>query len=115
MFATRLEAALRVLQQAGIWRLNFAPPIYLILWKLGVQVPPPHFRSFGWNFMLNGAYFGLVWGGLVMWIGEWSMHQAIPMAGIAGALFGLGMASYYRHGQIKHRLPQWDSLSEGSA
>ncbi len=39
---------LRDLGQRGIRPRIVAPPIYRLLWHLGVEVRPPHFASFWW-------------------------------------------------------------------
>ena len=85
-----------------------------LLWRVGLLLPPPHFASFGLNFLLFAAGFGVLWG-VVMWFLVWSRQgmsggAAAGSAGVAGALFGLIMAAYYRHGARKHNLPPWSQL-----
>src|SRR5260370_20961687 len=106
-FEEKLAAALGLLAFKGMWRSNYAPPAYRLLWKLGAKTPPPHFQSFTANFILTGVGFGVFWG-LAMWL-TGSSHQGLPrLAAVAlfvGLLFGLSMAAYYRYGARKHHIP----------
>jgi Family of unknown function (DUF6404) len=106
-----VNEALEKLATTGIWRSNYAPPVYRLLWRAGVKVPPPHFAGFARNFLLNGVWFCVAWG-LIMWFSTWSRSgvsglHALVSSVIAGAVFGLAMAFYYRHGARKYQLLQW--------
>ena len=109
------HAALAVLEKTGIWPSNFAPPALHMLWALGLNIRPPHFASFGANALVTGTGFGALWG-VAMWFMTWSrigmpVSTAIGAAALAGLLFGLCMASYYRYGQRRHQLPRWEDLA----
>lgn len=95
---------------------NYAPPLFRILWRIGVYVRPPHFASFGSNFLLTGAWFGVVWGA-IMWLLVWPGTGKSPLvdaitALVAGLLFGLCMALYYRQGARKYKLPGWAQIPQ---
>jgi Family of unknown function (DUF6404) len=64
------------LQAAGIGRYTTAPPLYRLLWRMGVETPPPHFASLGSIALLMGLFFGMSWG-LVsgFWFGARTMCQ----------------------------------------
>jgi hypothetical protein len=114
-FQERREQALRLLEQAGIGRSTYAPPVMRLLWRFGVQVRPPHFMGFGAAALLCGAWFAVAWGA-IMWIGFWSRHHIAPQqmlasACMAGLFFGLCMAGVYAYQRKKHSLPSWDSLA----
>ena len=66
-----------------------------------------------------GTAFAIAWG-LMMWFFVWSRQGMSPLAAlvaaaVAGALFGLSMATYYAYGRRKYQLPEWRSLGEGNA
>ena len=117
-FETRRIEALRLLEQTGIRRSNYCPPLLRLLWRLGMEVPPPHFAGFLPTALLTGSFFALAWGG-IMWLLFW---RSIPMSGsvmlttavLGGVFFGLAMAAYYAHGRGKHGLPDWQSLHPGA-
>ncbi|AIY44169.1 hypothetical protein LT85_5011 [Collimonas arenae] len=106
-----VNEALEKLATTGIWRSNYAPPVYRLLWWAGISVPPPHFVGFVRNFVFSGGVFGIAWGA-IMWFGIWShggmsaLHAACATL-FAGVFFGLVMALYYRHGARKYQLAQW--------
>lgn len=111
------QAALELLAKTGIWPSNFAPPALHLLWKLGIDVRPPHFAGFAANALVTGSVFALVWGAVMWWM-VWSgegmpVAIAVVSALAAGILFGLMMAGYYRYGARKHQLPSWDELARG--
>lgn len=113
-FESRRAKALDLLKSTGMLRSNYEPPLLRAFWKIGFEVPPPHFLPF-WKVMSFGAvWFGGVWG-VFMWLAVWS-GQGIPLtmtlgiAVLAGAAFGLFMSLYYAHGRRKYRLPAWSAL-----
>ena len=107
----KLEAMYRHMAVLGVSKSTAAPPAWRLLWRLGVEVPPPLFTPFMSSALAMGAFFGLFWG-LGMWAALWA-RQGVPLAVMAasalaaGALFGLIMAAYYRHLARKHGLPAW--------
>jgi len=116
-FEEKREAALRLLESSDIWRSNYAPPLLRLLWKLGARVPPPHFVGFAANFVFAGLFFGVVWG-LLMWAFVWSHQTTLRMAAggamLAGLLFGLCMASYYRYSARRNKIPLWKEFQPSS-
>lgn len=107
----KLELMYRHTDALGISRATVAPPAWRLLWKLGVQVPPPLFAPFLPMALAMGSFFGIGWG-LVMWLAFWS-RQGMPLGVVAlaalaaGALFGLIMAGIYRRMARKHGLTSW--------
>ncbi|WP_128083125.1 DUF6404 family protein [Collimonas arenae] len=109
-----VSAALTTLEATGIWRFNYAPPLYRLAWNAGISLPPPHFARFTFNFIFSTIWFGIVWS-LLMWSRNFPHHGKSVIATIggsvaAGILFGFFMALYYRHGAHKYRLPTWSSI-----
>lgn len=97
----------------GVSPSTAAPPIWRLLWRLGVELPPPLFMSFWQAAFFMGGFFGVSWG-LVMWLVQWS-RQGMPFELVlgacasAGVLFGLCMAAYFRYLARKHELPSWEA------
>jgi hypothetical protein len=118
-FNEKLAAARRLLATTGMGPSNYAPPLYRLLWRLGAQVPPPHFRGFAANALLMGGCFGVLMG-LVATVDLLPMPAlagtgnrlagSAVVALLCGAPFGLGMALYYRYGARRHAIPAWDDF-----
>ena len=115
MFNQKLDQALDLLSTTGMWRSNYAPPLFRLLWRCNVRVAPPHFRSMRANAVTLGAYFGVVWTTamwLIFWRGTIPLAVALGSGALAGLLFGLSMGAYYQRGWRKHDLPDWESLGD---
>jgi uncharacterized protein YybS (DUF2232 family) len=109
-FDTKLNAALERLSSTGMWRSNYAPPYYRLLWRLGVTIPPPHFSHFTFNFAFSFISFSVA---LALWV--WfsrggSLIDIIAQNFIYGVLFAIGMTAIYAYGKIKHRIPSWSEF-----
>ena len=118
-FQARLEIALQLLEATGMWRSNYAPPVYRLLWRSGVPIPPLPFAGFAVNFLFQGTWFGTFWGAL-MWFLFWrhqsmSVAGAILAAGFGGAVFGGVIAAYWAYKARKLRLPAWSDLKPPSS
>ena len=111
---TRRTRALQILAATGMWQSSYEPPLLRLLWRLGFDIPPPHFSGFVSTAAFTGTLFGVFWG-LLMWLLVWSAN-GMPLilvallSAITGLLFGLAMASYYAYGRHKHKLPTWQEL-----
>jgi hypothetical protein len=107
----KLERMYRHMETLGIGKSTSAPPAWRLLWRFGIEVPPPLFTPFVPGALAMGASFGFLWG-LIMWAAFWA-RQGIPVglmtiaALSAGTLFGLTMAAYFRYLARKHGLPSW--------
>lgn len=107
----KLEAMKRHMAALGILPSTAAPPAWRLLWRFGVEIPPPIFLGFWRAALYMGAIFGVLWGAL-MWLLLWAWW-GMPLSFIlvsalaAGVLFGLLMATYYRYLARKHNLPSW--------
>jgi len=107
----KVEYMIRDLTKRGVNPYTSAPPLFRLLWKLGVELTPPLFRSFLGTALFMGSFFGAFWG-LVMWLLLWH-HDSMSLLGAgivsasAGSLFGGAMGAYYRHKRAKLSLPAW--------
>jgi hypothetical protein len=95
----RRTAALNLLAATGMWRSNYAPPALRLLWRLGVDAPPPHFRTFSGNALLMGSLFAVTYP-CAMRVIEGSAAFTPPLHALvqiplSAVIFGVGIASYY--------------------
>lgn len=91
-FNEKLAAATTFLRSKGLRRPVYAPTFVALLWRLGVEVPPPHFAGFAGVFAFTGVAFGGAWGTL-MWFTKWSANgvsafEALPTAVAVGLVTG---------------------------
>ena len=95
----------------GISRGTVAPPAWRLLWKMGLEVPPPLFAPFLPMALAMGSFFAVGWG-LLMWLGFWA-RQGMPVAIMAGSalaagvMFGLIMAAYLVAQARHYQVPRW--------
>ncbi|CCQ10100.1 hypothetical protein PALB_9650 [Pseudoalteromonas luteoviolacea B = ATCC 29581] len=113
-YEEKCHFALKELTEAKIWESNYNPPIIKLLRKFGFKVPFPHYNSFLMNALSTGLYFSCLWG-LLMCFSRWntqniSLYDTLSTALFAGTLFGVAMASYYRHGFKKYKLTPWHEI-----
>ena len=100
------------LSSLGVPRSTYAPPFYRVLWRLGIDAPPPLFGGFLAIALPGGAFFGAAWG-FAFWALARIVGLAIPdlfigMTALAcGALFGLVMALLVRLKARSLGLPRW--------
>ncbi|MGB7269435.1 MAG: DUF6404 family protein [Albidovulum sp.] len=111
----RFEKAMQELARSGIWKSNHNPPV-LRLWRaVGLASRPPHYADFGTNLLVCALYFGPMWG-LFMWFFVWK-DKGMPIDGavmgsiLAGGLFGMGMAYYYKVSARRAKLSKWEDLA----
>ena len=107
----KLEQMQKHLAEIGVSPSTAAPPIWKLLWRLGIDIPPPLFMGFWSSAAFMGTFFGVFWG-ILMWLILWSRQDmpislALAAPAFAGVLFGLCMAAYFRHLAHKHKLPSW--------
>jgi hypothetical protein len=107
----KIAYLLNDLGQKRVNKYTIAPPLYRLLWRLGIKVLPPHFAGFWSLTLFMGAFFAVGWG-ILMWLMAWHGERmpakaAVGVAAIAGFLFGLAMAGYYRWHSRQLTLPPW--------
>lgn len=113
-YERKLAAAMAEMAQTTMKRSNYNPPALRLQQRLGWEARPPHYATF-WRITLGYAlWFGTVWG-IAMWFLSWrsagfTVLAAVGAAALAGVLFGLIMAAYYKRAGRKHQLSRWEDL-----
>ena len=99
----------------GVHGTLAGPPIYRLLWRVGINIRPPAFQSFVALFLLlsslTAPLLALGWGvaGAIVPDASSGWHT-VAGAALGGLLSGLAMASYFRLSARKLRLPSWDEV-----
>jgi hypothetical protein len=113
----KVDHLIAELGQQGVSRYKAAPPLFRLLWALGLEVPPPLFLGFLPLTVLFGAPFGVLWG-VGMWFWVWQglglagLVVGLPGAVLAGLLFGLVMAWIHRRYAVRFGLPSWEDYPQ---
>ncbi|UBO72742.1 DUF6404 family protein [Aeromonas rivuli] len=113
LFEHRLFAAHRELADKGVQALNYNPPLFRLLRRLGLRLRPPHHERFLVNLLAFGLPTGAIWG-LLMWCFGWQ-HEVSPgyalrqiSVFVSGA--GLMMAIIFRVRRWQLKLIPWETL-----
>lgn len=115
----KVDRLVAELGQQGVSSHTAAPLLFRLMWRLGLNVPPPLFLGFVPLTLLMGALFGIPWG-IFMWFWVWQaegliagMAVAIPSSVFAGVLFGIAMAWLSRREATRLGLPtSWEEYPE---
>ena len=80
-FHEKLTFALKLFESKGISRSHFSPIIYRLFWQLGIEIPPPHFTGFLFNFFVLGGLFAVTGFMLsvVALLAGWSNNELTPV------------------------------------
>ncbi|QEH34911.1 hypothetical protein OJF2_34560 [Aquisphaera giovannonii] len=106
----KVERFIAEMTQRGVNPYTAAPPAWRTAWGLGIEVPPPHFMAFVLLALTSGLFFGTLWG-LAMRLVDWGALgwlSTMTVAAVAGALFGVCLAAYYRRSAARLELPSWE-------
>jgi hypothetical protein len=118
----KVARVLADLERQGVSRWSAAPPLFRLLWALGLAVPPPLFLGLRSLTLLFGVLFGSIWG-VSMWTTQWrfwsppdeiSLTIVIVSTALAGVLFGFTMATYYRWRANRLHLPSWENYPDAT-
>ena len=111
-FNEKRTAAFKLLQERGVPRGNEATPYHQLLWRLGVEVPPPLFAELLANFLVMYVGFTVVFAAFLLamsWFGvlsnpTWFTYLAMLFVGIPVAL----LWAYSRRAMArKYDVPLW--------
>jgi uncharacterized protein DUF6404 len=109
----KIDLAVEELRTRRVRKATAAPLLYRLLWRLGVAIPPPLFQSFLGAAVLHGLLIGVPIGAfLACWDRRLAPVGATYYGTIAGAIYGLLMATYLRWQARRLGLPRWADFPE---
>jgi hypothetical protein len=106
----KIEYYLRDMRQRAVgWRARWSavPPIYRLLWRLGIKVRPPLFASF-WSLAVP---YAVGWGILLIiawWLRDPHTITSLVISVVGAAFIGVIAAASYRRQARKLALPRWE-------
>ena len=111
----KIEAYKSLMAEKGISPATAAPPLWELLWSLGIRLPPPLYMGFLPLALLGGAFFGLVFGGIAWYLGNngvrtMALREASFVALATGTFFGISVAWFARRLARKHGLGTWSAF-----
>src|SRR4051794_34204715 len=114
-FEDKRVAAIELLKSKGVRRPAYAPTIVATAWKLGLEIPPPHFAGPLGIIGFVTIVFGTTWG-IFLWFVVWSRNGTTPLRAIAmsaalGLAASLVAAVYFRRSARTLGLPRWDDFN----
>lgn len=113
-YSSNIHTALAVLAKTDLWRYSYAPPLHRLLWRAGIQVPPPHLATIVSNVCLFSPWLCIVWGTFT-WYAFFS-SSGVPLiffvvvALFTGVACGFGLAILYQESSRKRGLPVWADI-----
>jgi hypothetical protein len=115
----KIETYKELMAAKGIAMSTAAPPLWKLMWSLGINLPPPLYMGFIPLFLFAGSFFGIVFGAGV-WVVRYmdsrpmSLHEVGGVAIITGIAFGFAIAWFTRRLARKHGLGAWSAFSASS-
>jgi hypothetical protein len=105
-FSDRLRTALAILARTGIRSIYYAPPTHRLLWRLGVEIRPPHFSGRMVNVLWVWPTFTAPILGLDLAFRDPSLMSLLKTAAF-GLPYALTVALAYKGSADEHGLPAW--------
>jgi Family of unknown function (DUF6404) len=103
----------KLIRDRGYWVSNAIPPLCRLLWRMGYKTPPPCFLSFPVAAISAGLAFAFIYGAF-MWLFVWpanvALSRVLTMCAVAGILYGLAMATFWRIRAKQLDLPAWNDF-----
>ncbi|WP_267369415.1 MULTISPECIES: DUF6404 family protein [unclassified Pantoea] len=112
-FERKKARALALLAETKMWRSHYAPPLYRLLWKMKIPLPPPTFCPFWFNFLFFGGMAMLFVPAVLIFpaLPDLNVYRVLLIPDLAaGVLFGLPLALFHAWRKRVFRLPAWKSL-----
>ncbi len=114
-YPPRVEAALKDLTGHGLKLRNCAPPLHRLMWRYGLNIPPPHMAGFLSNF-ISTSLVAVPGSALALWLYQFiraaeSTPPILIPSLVSGISAGLAVACYFWYTAIEHDLPRWSSIS----
>lgn len=108
----KIALFLRQMSETRVVKSVYAPLLYRLLWKVGLEVKPPCFQSFFSLCLVFGSYFSIVLlciNLLFFGLGIIGISFVLIGSFIGAVLSSIGIAVYYRAQARNLNLPSWDN------
>ena len=111
----KIEEYKRLMAEKGVGLATASPPLWQLLWSMGIPLPPPLYMGFLPLALFAGTFFGVLFGAFAWYMGNkgirtMSFKEAGDVALITGAFFGITIAWLTRRLARKLELGSWSAL-----
>jgi hypothetical protein len=111
----KIEEYKRLMAEKGVGLATASPPLWQLLWSMGIPLPPPLYMGFLPLALFAGTFFGVLFGAFAWYMGNkgirtMSFKEAGDVALITGAFFGITVAWLTRRLARKLELGSWSAL-----
>jgi hypothetical protein len=111
----KIEEYKRLMAEKGIGPATASPPLWQLLWSMGIPLPPPLYMGFLPLALFGGTFFGVLFGAFAWYMGSkgirtMSLKEAADVGLITGTAFGISVAWLSRRLARKHGLGSWSAL-----
>ena len=111
-FHQKVDAFVDFAYSEGIPRWNVAPPPFRVLWKVGVEIPPPAFLRGMQAALVEGLFFGLAFG--LFFLQVFPLNESLVFAAGTGLMYSLvGWIQHFDIVQQLDPLPEWERYLPG--
>lgn len=107
----KVDRLIEDLTRRGAWKSNVAPPLWQLLWKLGVNVRPPLFMGFLGLLSTIGIVAGALYAVIMAELRgeETSLGQVVLVGAVFAVVFSAVYARLMARMRTKYDLPSWDA------
>ena len=113
--SSKLEIYKQHMAAAGVSKSAAFPPLWSLLWRIGIKIPPPVFLGFLPNTLILGGFSGVIFAAITSLLHSLGVFDGQTMSApwralMFGVPFGLAMA-YQQHSlSNKHSLGSWSAF-----
>jgi hypothetical protein len=113
----KLESYKQHMAAAGVSKFAAFPPLWRLLWLIGIKIPPPIFLGFVPNALIFGGFCGVFFAAATSLLDSLGVLDGQTMSAplralVFGVPFGLGMAYEPYALAKKHNLGSWSAFPD---
>lgn len=109
-FQEQKTKALEFAKTARIREPKYNNPVFKTMWKMGIEIRPPHFLPFPKLVLIFTFVFSMLFTILVFLRFRQEPLVALELGAVLGIVLGVIIASLYQHDKKKYNLPHWDDI-----
>jgi len=109
-FEQQRTRALEIAKAAGIREPKYSNPVFKQMWKMGIEIRPPHYVSYPKLTVIFSLVFSFLFTILMFLRFRQEPIIALELGLAFGFVLGFIIASLYQQNRKKYNLPHWDDI-----